>query len=379
MGQRGNMINLSINEASNFCILATQGKARTGMLTTNRGNIPTPVFMPVGTKASVKGLSSEDLRNEVEAPIILANTYHLNIRPGEDIIKNLGGLHKFMNWPHPILTDSGGFQVFSLSKLNKITDDGVKFRSHLDGDECFFSPEKSMEIQIALGSDIIMAFDVCPPYPCSDKEMKRAMDLTHAWIKRCKKAMTAKNSQLFGIIQGGLDSKLRLKSMEKLCAEDLPGYALGGFSVGEPMDLMYKVLEKVVCQMPDNKPRYLMGVGSPKDLIESIDKGIDMFDCVYPSRNARNATLFTQKGKLNIKRAEFKQDSKPVDDTCDCITCTNYTRAYLRHLYSQKEPLFVRLATIHNLRFYSNLMKKSRTAITEGYWKKFKQECLAFF
>lgn len=368
-----------INNKSNFRVLTTDGKARTGMLTTSRGNIPTPIFMPVGTKASVKGLSSEDLRDEVEAPIILANTYHLNIRPGEEIIKNLGGLHSFMNWPYPILTDSGGFQVFSLSKLNKITDDGVKFRSHLDGDECFLSPEKSMQIQMDLGSDIIMAFDVCPPYPCSDKEMKNAMDLTHAWIKRCKKAMTAKNSQLFGIIQGGLDSKLRLQSMEKVCSEDLPGYALGGFSVGEPMDLMYKVLEEVADHMPSNKPRYLMGVGSPKDLIESIDKGIDMFDCVYPSRNARNGTLFTGKGKLNIKRAEFKQDSAPVDELCDCLTCTNYTRAYLRHLYSQKEPLFVRLATIHNLRFYSNLMKKSRTAIAEGYWGKFKQECLAFF
>lgn len=368
-----------MSNKDNFQILATDGKARTGILNTSRGSIPTPIFMPVGTKASVKGLSSEDLRDEIEAPIILANTYHLNIRPGEEIIKNLGGLHKFMNWPYPILTDSGGFQVFSLSKLNKITDDGVKFRSHVDGDECFFSPEKSMEIQMDLGSDIIMAFDVCPPYPCSDKEMKRAMDLTHAWIKRCKKAMTAKNSQLFGIIQGGLDTKLRLESMEKVCAEDLPGYALGGFSVGEPMDLMYKVLDEVACHMPDNKPRYLMGVGSPKDLIESIDKGIDMFDCVYPSRNARNATLFTWKGKINIKRAEFKQDGSPLDENCDCLTCKNYTKAYLRHLYSQKEPLFVRLATIHNLRFYSNLMKQSRIAIAEGYWVKFKQECLANF
>ncbi|MBE8222165.1 MAG: tRNA guanosine(34) transglycosylase Tgt [Bdellovibrionales bacterium] len=368
-----------LNSETNFNILTTHKKARTGLLTTNRGNISTPAFMPVGTKASVKGLSSEDLTNEVEAEIILANTYHLNIRPGEDVIKNLGGLHKFMNWPYPILTDSGGFQVFSLSKLNKITDDGVKFRSHLDGDECFFSPEKSMEIQMDLGADIIMAFDVCPPYPCSDKEMKKAMQLTHDWLKRCKKTMTSKNSQLFGIIQGGLDEKLRLESIEKVCAEDLPGYALGGFSVGEPMDLMYKVLDKIACHMPDNKPRYLMGVGSPKDLIESIDKGIDMFDCVYPSRNARNATLFTQKGKINIKRAEFKQDIKPIDSSCDCLTCANYTRAYLRHLYSQKEPLFVRLATIHNLRFYSNLMKKSRTAIEEGDWDKFKQECLEFF
>ncbi|MBE8163131.1 MAG: tRNA guanosine(34) transglycosylase Tgt [Bdellovibrionaceae bacterium] len=373
------MSECNINETSNFRVLSTQGKARTGILTTRRGSIATPVFMPVGTKASVKGVSSEDLRDEVQASIILANTYHLNIRPGEEIIHNLGGLHKFMNWPYPILTDSGGFQVFSLSKLNKITDDGVKFRSHLDGDECFFSPEKSMEIQMALGADIIMAFDVCPPYPCSDKEMQRAMKLTHDWVVRCKKAMTAKNSQLFGIIQGGLDTKLRLQSLEKVCAEDLPGYALGGFSVGEPMELMYKVLDEVACQMPDNKPRYLMGVGSPKDLIQSIDKGIDMFDCVYPSRNARNATLFTQKGKINIKRAEFKQDEKALDQTCDCITCKNYTRAYLRHLYLQKEPLFVRLATIHNLRFYSNLMKKSRIAIEEGYWKKFKEECLAFF
>lgn len=366
-------------DKNNFQILTTDGQARTGILNTSKGSIPTPVFMPVGTKASVKGLSSEDLRDEVEASIILANTYHLNIRPGEEIIKNLGGLHKFMNWPYPILTDSGGFQVFSLSKLNTITDDGVKFRSHLDGDECFFSPEKSMEIQMDLGSDIIMAFDVCPPYPCSDKEMKKAMDLTHNWIKRCKKAMTAKDSQLFGIIQGGLDAKLRLESIEKVCAEDLPGYALGGFSVGEPMELMYAVLDKVVCHMPDNKPRYLMGVGSPRDLIESIDKGVDMFDCVYPSRNARNATLFTWKGRINIKRAEFKEDSSPIDDKCDCLTCLNYTKAYLRHLYSQKEPLFVRLATIHNLRFYSNLMKQSRIAIAEGYWVKFKQECLAFF
>lgn len=367
------------NTVNHFRILATDGKARTGILNTTRGSIPTPVFMPVGTKASVKGLSSEDLRQEVKAPIILANTYHLNIRPGEESIKKLGGLHQFMNWPYPILTDSGGFQVFSLAKLNKITDDGVEFRSHIDGDKCFFSPEKSMQVQMDLGSDIIMAFDICPPYPCSDKEIQKAMDLTHLWIKRCKLAMTDKKAQLFGIIQGGLDVKLRMQSIEKICAEDLPGYALGGFSVGEPMDLMYKVLDKVACQMPDNKPRYLMGVGSPKDLICSIDTGIDMFDCVYPSRNARNATLFTWKGKINIKNAEFKQDGSSIDKDCRCYTCRNYTRAYLRHLYSQKEPLFVRLATLHNLYFYSDLMKQSRIAIAENYWNKFKQECLAFF
>ena len=362
-----------------FEILGKAGKARAGLLQTYHGPVQTPIFMPVGTKATVKAMLPEELKEQVGAQIILGNTYHLHLRPGEKTIAKLGGLHKFMNWDGPILTDSGGFQVFSLSGLRKMSEEGVEFRSHLDGRKHFISPEISMQIHMDLGSDIIMAFDECLEYPADAKRIRESMALTHRWLKRSKAAMQRAESLLFGIVQGGLDYKLRMESMDQVCSEDLPGFALGGFSVGEPIHLMHELVDQVACKMPEHKPRYLMGVGTPLDLILSIDAGMDMFDCVMPTRVARNGTLYTWQGKLSIKRAEFREDSSPLDPECACYTCKNYSRAYLRHLFLAGEILSSRLNTIHNLHFYLQVVKRARQAILENRWEAYRDDCLRRF
>ncbi len=361
-----------------FVVHKTEGNARRATLMTAHGVVQTPVFMAVGTKATVKAMTPEELK-ECGTQVVLGNTYHLHLRPGEDVIKQMGGLHKFMNWHGPILTDSGGFQVFSLSQLRKMSEEGVEFRSHLDGSKHFISPEKSMEIQMDLGSDIIMAFDECLQYPATDEEIEKSMALTYRWLVRSKEAMTRKESMLFGIIQGGLSLKHRLKSMEQVCSVDLPGYALGGFSVGEPIHLMHELLPDVAPKMPANKPRYLMGVGTPTDLIIAIDSGIDMFDCVIPTRVARNGTIYTWQGKVSIKRSEYKVDPSPLDAECDCYTCLNYSKSYLRHLFLSGEILSARLNTIHNIHFYMKLMEKARQALEEGRWAAFRDDCLTRF
>ncbi len=346
------------------------GNARAATLTTAHGDIRTPIFMPVGTKATVKAMNNQELI-DIGSEVILGNTYHLHVRPGDELIKEMGGLHKFMNWKLPILTDSGGFQVFSLSSLRKITEEGVEFRSHIDGAKLFIGPKESMEIQMNLGSDIIMAFDECPPYPCSEKELESAMDRTYRWLKVCKETMTRKESLLFGIIQGGLSLEHRLKSLEQITSIDLPGYALGGFSVGEPMPMMYELLPKVAPKMPENKPRYLMGVGKPVDILHSINAGIDMFDCVLPTRVARNGKVYTHKGELSIKNLEHKLNEKPLDEDCECYTCKNHSRSYLRHLFLSQEILSARLLTLHNLHFYLDLTRECRAAILENRWDEY--------
>ena len=353
-------------------------RARRATYMTAHGSFETPVFMAVGTKATVKAMTPEELK-ALGAQVVLGNTYHLHLRPGEGLIKKLGGLHKFMNWYGPILTDSGGFQVFSLSGLRKMSEEGVEFNSHLDGAKHFLSPEKSMEIQMDLGSDIIMAFDECLKYPATNEEIKRSMDLTHRWLVRSSKAMTRENSLLFGIVQGGLSLEHRKYSLDQVTSVDLPGYALGGFSVGEPIHLMHEMLPDIAPLMPENKPRYLMGVGTPLDLIISIDAGIDMFDCVLPTRVARNGTLYTWQGKVSIKRQEYKEDSGPLDAECDCYTCKNYSRAYLRHLFLSGEILGSRLNTIHNLHFYMSVMTKAREAIEQNAWPEYRDDCLTRF
>jgi queuine tRNA-ribosyltransferase len=361
-----------------FRLHKTEGAARRGTLMTAHGSFETPTFMAVGTKATVKAMTPEELK-ECGTQVVLGNTYHLHLRPGEKLIRKMGGLHKFMNWNGPILTDSGGFQVFSLSGLRTMSEEGVEFRSHLDGVKHFLSPEKSMEIQMDLGSDIIMAFDECLKYPATHDEIKKSMDLTHRWLLRSKAAMTRPESLLFGIVQGGLSLEHRRYSMAQVTSVELPGYALGGFSVGEPIELMHELVKVIGPEMPAEKPRYLMGVGTPLDLILSVDSGIDMFDCVMPTRVARNGTLYTWQGKVSIKRNEYREDSSPLDPECDCYTCKNYSKAYLRHLFLSGEILGSRLNTIHNLHFYMTLMRKAREAIEEGRWKAFRDFCVTRF
>jgi len=361
-----------------FQLQQQRGEARAGRLKTNHGWIETPVFMPVGTKATVKGMLPEEL-SDMGAQVVLGNTYHLHLRPGEKTIEKLGGLHKFMNWHKPILTDSGGFQVFSLSQLTKVREEGVEFRSHLDGGLHFLSPETSMQIQMDLGADIIMAFDECLKYPATEDEIRTSMDMTYRWLKRSKEAMTRKESLLFGIVQGGLGEKLRTESLEQITSVDLPGYAMGGFSVGEPIELMHDLVKIVAPKMPKHKPRYLMGVGTPLDLVLAVDAGLDMFDCVMPTRVARNGTLFTWAGRVSIKRTEYREDPAPLDPECDCYTCKNYSKAYLRHLFLAGEMLSARLNTIHNLHFYLTLMGKMRVSILEGNWEEFRSFCLSRF
>jgi queuine tRNA-ribosyltransferase len=342
-----------------------QTGARLGRLHTPHGVIETPIFMPVGTQATVKAMTPEELK-EIHAQIILSNTYHLYLRPGHELVKAAGGLHKFMNWDRPILTDSGGFQVFSLGDLRKITEEGVAFQSHLDGSRHFLTPEKVMEIENALGADIIMAFDECAPYPADYDYVEKSMERTTRWAARCKEAHKNTDHQaLFGIVQGGVYRDLRERSAKDLVEMDFPGYSIGGLSVGEPKALMYEVLEYTTPLLPKDKPRYLMGVGSPDALIEGVIRGVDMFDCVLPTRIARNGTAMTSQGRIAIKNAKYTDDFSPLDPNCDCYCCKNYTRAYLRHLYKAEEILSARLLTIHNLHFLLDLMRQVREAITE--------------
>jgi len=346
--------------------------ARRGRLHTPHGVIETPIFMPVGTLATVKTMSPEELK-DIGAQIILSNTYHLWLRPGHDIVQEAGGLHKFMNWDRPILTDSGGFQVFSLSDLRKITEEGVTFRNHLSGEKLFLSPEKAIEIENALGADIIMAFDECPPFPADRKYLKDSLERTTRWAKRCKAAHARPHDQaLFGIIQGGMDRELRRQSAEELLELDFPGYAIGGLSVGEPKDIMNEVLEFTTPLMPKDKPRYLMGVGSPDDLFEGVLRGVDMFDCVLPTRIARNGTCLTSVGKVVVRNATYMRDYEPLDPNCDCYTCRNYSRAYIRHLIKTDEVFGIRLTTYHNLYFLVKTMEKMRQAIEEDRLLEFR-------
>ena len=348
--------------------------ARRGVIHTPHGDIQTPIFMPVGTQATVKAMTPDELKDMVHAQIILANTYHLFLRPGHELIREAGGLHKFMNWDRPILTDSGGFQVFSLGALRKITEEGVEFRSHLDGSRQFISPEVSMEIQEALGSDIMMAFDECCPYPSTYEYTKKSMERTTRWAARCKEAHKTENQGLFGIIQGGFFEDLRKISASDLIQMDFPGYAIGGISVGEPKEEFLKMLRFTTPLMPENKPRYLMGVGTPDYLIEAAISGIDMCDCVLPTRIARHGTAMTSHGKLVVRNATYERDFTPLDSECDCYTCKNYTRAYIRHLLNTKEILGVRLLSIHNLRFLTKLMESVRIEIERDNLLSFKNE-----
>lgn len=348
--------------------------ARLGKIYTNRGVIETPIFMPVGTRATVKAMNVDELK-DIGSQIILGNTYHLYLKPGQEIIRMAGGLHKFMNWDKPILTDSGGFQVFSLGDIRKITEEGVEFRSHIDGSKHFISPEKSMEIQNDLGSDIMMAFDECAPYPASYDYVKNSMERTLRWLKRCKDYHKNTDKQaLFGIIQGGMFKDLRRESALATIDMDLPGYAIGGLSVGEPKEIMVEYLNYTAQFIPENKPRYLMGVGTPDYLFEAVEAGIDMADCVLPTRIARNGTAMTSKGKLVIKNAKYAKDFSPLDDECDCYACKNHTRAYIRHLINVDEILGARLLSIHNLRFLLKTMENIRQAIREDRFLEYKKE-----
>lgn len=352
-----------------------QTGARRGVIHTPHGDIQTPVFMPVGTQATVKSMTPDELKDMIDAKIILSNTYHLYLRPGSKLVKEAGGLHKFMNWDRAILTDSGGFQVFSLGDLRTISEEGVEFKSHLDGSKHFFSPESVMETENDLGADIIMAFDECVEYPATYEYTKQSMERTTRWAKRCKEAHKNTEKQgLFGIIQGGFYKDLRDKSLEDLVAMDFPGYAIGGISVGEPKEEFLNILRYTTPKMPKNKPRYLMGVGTPDYLIEAALAGIDMCDCVLPTRIARNGTAMTWNGKVVVRNATYERDFTPLDSECDCYTCRNYTKAYLRHLVKTKEILGVRLLSIHNLYFLSKLMERVRKEIENDNLLNFKNE-----
>jgi len=354
---------------------STETRARAGCLTTSRGLIQTPVFMPVGTRGTVKSMTPEEL-TAAGAQIILGNTYHLYLRPGCDILQRFNGLHRFMNWAGPILTDSGGFQVFSLSKLRKITEEGVSFQSHIDGSRHLLTPEKSIGIQRCIGSDIMMCLDQCIAYPSSREEALAALEITTRWAERCYETwrQTCPDTQsLFGIVQGGMFEDLRQRSTDALRDIEFSGYAIGGISVGEPKELMYGVAESTLPGLPDEKPKYIMGVGTPQDLIELVAMGADMFDCVMPTRNARNGQLFTKSGAINISNSRFAHDESPVDSGCTCYTCRNYSRAYLRHLYMVRELLAYRLNTIHNIHFYNTLMKQIRESILQNNFESFRK------
>ncbi len=363
-----------------FTLIKTEGKARRGRFETVHGTIETPVFMNVGTSAAIKGgISTDDLR-EVNCQVELSNTYHLHIRPGDDIIYRQGGLHKFFNWDRPVLTDSGGFQVFSLAKLRKITEEGVAFNSHFDGKRIFMGPEESMRIQSHLGSTIAMAFDECVENPAPYKYVKASQERTVRWLKRCRAELDRLNSLestvnrdqlLFGINQGGTYDDLRIENMEQIKKVECDGYAIGGLAVGEEADVMYHIIETVEPHMPVDKPRYLMGVGTPQNIVEAVYRGVDFFDCVMPSRNARHGNLFTWEGKMNLINEKYAEDSRPISPSCGCPACKSCSRAYIRHLFKAKEMLGMRLAVLHNLYFYNDLMQKIRDALDEGTFEEF--------
>ncbi|MBG0776179.1 MAG: tRNA guanosine(34) transglycosylase Tgt [Desulfovibrionaceae bacterium] len=363
-----------------FQLHATDGAARTGVLQTAHGPVPTPIFMPVGTQGSVKSLCPRDLA-DIGARIILGNTYHLYLRPGDELVARRGGLHAFNGWHGPILTDSGGFQVFSLAGLRKISEEGVEFQSHIDGSRHFFSPEKVVSIQRNLNSDIMMVLDECVPYGADRAYTEKSLALTTRWAARCREAYPrgSGDNLLFGIVQGGFFADLRTRSAEEICALDMDGFALGGLSVGESKDEMLQMLRHTAPLLPADKPRYLMGVGTPMDILDGIAAGVDMFDCVLPTRNARNGTMYTSQGKLNIKRADFREDDSALDPECDCYTCRTFSKAYLRHLYVARELLAYRLNTLHNLRFFLRLMEGARAAIAEGTFAAFHARHAAVF
>jgi queuine tRNA-ribosyltransferase len=357
-------------------------KARAGFFETDHGVVETPAFMPVGTQGTVKAVNQNFLEHDIKAQIVLSNTYHLYLRPGTEILEKAGGLHKFMNWQKPILTDSGGYQVYSLSSLRKLKEDGVEFRSHLDGSSHFFSPEKVIQIQRSIGSDIMMVLDECTPYPCDYMYAEKSIGLTSRWAVLNKEAFENSkplydNKQfLFGIIQGSTYKELRERSATELKKLDFDGYAIGGLAVGEPAEVMYDITDFTTDMMPEDKPRYLMGVGRPENILESIERGIDMFDCVMPTRNARHGVLFTSEGVLTLTNAKFKDDFEKVDQNCDCYTCKNYSRAYLRHLFNAGELLALELASIHNLHFYISLISEARKRIIDGSFKEWKNETI---
>ncbi len=360
----------------------TRTKARVGSIQTDHGTIKTPVFMPVGTRGSVKAVEQRELL-EINAPIILGNTYHLFQRPGADVLQKLGGLHSFISWPRPILTDSGGFQILSLSELRKLSPEGVEFRSHIDGSYYFFTPEKIIEVERQIGADIIMALDECSPYPAEKDYVSKSVELTHNWAMRCKdefsksKPLYNYNQYLFGIVQGGTYLDLRERSARQLVEADFDGYAIGGLAVGEPVEEMYKVADFVTNILSENKPRYLMGVGTPGNLLAAVERGVDMFDCVMPTRNGRNAQLFTSIGTINIKNAVYKFDESSIDQNCDCYACKNFSKAYIRHLFNVNEIFGLQLASLHNLRFFISLMEQTRLAILNGRFVEFKTEILS--
>jgi queuine tRNA-ribosyltransferase len=359
-----------------FDLLNTSAGARRGRLHLNHGVVETPAFMPVGTYGTVKAMTPEELRG-IGAQIILGNTFHLMLRPGPERIARFGGLHRFMHWDGPILTDSGGFQVWSLAKLRKITEEGVRFASPIDGTRIMLTPERSVEVQHALNADIVMQFDECTPYPATEREARASMELSARWAARCKTAHGDNSNALFGIVQGGMHAELRIESLQKLTEIGFPGYAIGGLSVGEPEDERLQVLDTLAPHLPAQAPHYLMGVGTPRDLVTAVARGIDMFDCVMPTRNARTGHLFTSEGTLNIRNARFRDDDGPLDPECDCYTCASYSRAYLHHLDKCKEILGARLNTIHNLRYYQRLMARMREAIEADAFEGFARDFLA--
>ena len=366
-----------------FTLIKNEGKARRGRFETVHGTIETPVFMNVGTSAAIKGgISTKDLK-DVNCQVELSNTYHLHVRPGDDLIYRMGGLHKFFNWDRPVLTDSGGFQVFSLAKLRKITEEGVSFNSHVDGKRIFMGPEESMRIQSHLGSTIAMAFDECVENPAPYIYVKNSHERTVRWLKRCRAEMDKLNAEegtvnphqlLFGINQGGTYDDLRIENMKAIREINCDGYAIGGLAVGEDTDVMYHVIEVVEPYMPEDKPRYLMGVGTPQNIVEAVHRGVDFFDCVMPSRNARHGNLFTWRGKINLLNEKYMEDARPIAEECGCPACKNYSRAYIRHLFKAKEALGMRLAVLHNLYFYNELMQKIRDALDEDRFEEFYNE-----
>jgi len=368
----------------NFSVIHNDrnSKARVGYFRTDHGVVETPAFMPVGTQGTVKAVNQNFLEHDIKAQIVLSNTYHLYLRPGTEILERAGGLHKFMNWQKPILTDSGGYQVYSLSSLRKLKEDGVEFRSHLDGSSHFFSPEKVIQIQRSIGSDIMMVLDECTPYPCEYEYAEKSTGLTSRWAALNKEAfenskpLYGHNQFLFGIIQGSVYKDLREISASELNKYDFDGYAIGGLAVGEPAEVMYDITNFTTDLMPDEKPRYLMGVGRPENILESIERGVDMFDCVMPTRNARHGVVFTSTGVLTLTNAKFKDDFEKVDENCDCYTCKNYTRAYLRHLFNAGELLALELASIHNLHFYISMMRETRNRILDGTFTEWKNKTI---